>query len=117
MARYKIWNKTENIITPIGELLTPAQWIERYPAAAQIDFVISGGEVNGAFCMPLSQMLEIYKNNGLDFTGLTTTEQKLSAIETFEDEMNTPKDVEPDSTERIAAALELQNLMAMPDAE
>ena len=33
MSRYSIWNKTDPIITPIGEVLTPEQWIERYPVA------------------------------------------------------------------------------------
>lgn len=116
MSRYKIWNKTDNIITPIGEILTPEQWIKRYPAAAHIDFVIADGEINGAFCSPLSQMVEVYANNGVNFTGLTTPNEKLAAIEAFEDEMNSQQPG-PTPEERIAASLELQNLMAMPDAE
>ena len=29
MSRYAIWNKTDPIITPIGEVLTAEQWIRR----------------------------------------------------------------------------------------
>lgn len=116
MARYKVWDKKENVITPIGEFLTPEQWIKRYPAAAHIDFVIADGEINGAFCTPLSQMLDVYSKSGVDFSGLTTNEEKLAAIETFEDEMNAQQGGVT-AEERIAASLELQNLMAMPDVE
>ena len=33
MKRYAIWNKQDPVITPVGEVLTAAQWIARYPVA------------------------------------------------------------------------------------
>ena len=33
MKRYAIWNKQDMILTPIGEVLTAEQWIERYRVA------------------------------------------------------------------------------------
>ena len=33
MKRYAIWDKKSPIITPIGEVLTAEQWIDRYPVA------------------------------------------------------------------------------------
>ena len=31
MARYQIWNKTDDIITPSGAQFTAAEWADRYP--------------------------------------------------------------------------------------
>lgn len=33
MKRYAIWNKRDPILTPIGEVLTAEEWIDRYPIA------------------------------------------------------------------------------------
>ena len=113
MKRYAIWNKTDPIITPIGEVLTPEQWIARYPVAGvnTITVVCSAGEVNGAFFGTLGQMVQMYEAQGCDFSACTTAEEKLAAIEAFEDAMNAPS-TEPTSEERIAAALEYQNAIA-----
>ena len=107
MARYAIWNKTDPIITPIGEVLTAEQWIERYPVAGvpSITVVCSAGEVNGAFFGTLGQMVQMYEAQGADFSACTTAEEKLEVIEAFEDMMNQPSG-EPSPEERQAAALE-----------
>lgn len=31
-TRYQLWDKESQVITPIGEVLTAGQWMERYPA-------------------------------------------------------------------------------------
>lgn len=118
MSRYAIWNKQDAILTPIGEVLTAAQWIERYPMAAldHIKVVCAGGEINGAFFGTLGQMVEMYEKQGCDFSACTTDEEKLAAIEAFEDAMNASSD-EPTTDERIAAALEYQVMASLPDAE
>lgn len=112
MAKYSIWDKTDTIYTPIGEALTPEQWIERYgwmnnPAAVP---VVAAGLINGAFCGELHEMRNSYENMGADFSACTTNEEVLSAIEAFENQMNTPN-TEPSPEERIAAAMEYQNLL------
>lgn len=114
MSRYAIWNKEDTIYTPVGEALTPEQWISRYgwianPAAVP---VISSGLVNGAFSGELSQMRKMYENAGADFSECTTNEEVLAAIEAYEDEMNAASD-EPSAEERIAAAMEYQNMMSL----
>ena len=116
LKRYAIWDKQTPIITPIGEVLTPEQWIARYPAAgvAFITVVCAAGEINGGFFGILSQMVQMYEAQGADFSGATTDEEKLEVIEAFEDAMNEP-DLTPSAEERIAAALEFQNLVSMPD--
>ena len=113
MKRYAIWNKQDMIFTPIGEALTAEQWIQRYPIAGaeQITVVCAAGEINGAFFGTLGQMVQMYEAQGCDFSECVTNEDKLAAIEAFEDAINTPSN-EPTAEERIAAALEYQNAIA-----
>lgn len=110
MSRYAIWNKTDPIVTPIGELLTAEQWMERYPIAQleNIKVVCAGGEINGAFFGTLGQMKEAYA--GCDFSNCVTDQDFLDTIEAYEDYLNMPSD-EPTAEEQIAAALEYQNMM------
>ena len=114
MQRYAIWDKKSNIITPIGEVLTSEQWIERYPAAGldTVTVVCSAGEINGAFFGTLGQMRGMYEKMGADFSECSTNEDVLSVIEAFEDSLNATNDM-PSAEERIAAALEYQNLLSM----
>lgn len=107
MSRYAIWNKQDTILTPIGEVLSAEKWIERYPIAGieTIKVVCAGGEINGAFFGTLGQMVEMYAKNGCDFSACETDQDKLDAIEAFEDAMNTPSG-KPSAEERQAAALE-----------
>lgn len=118
MKRYAIWDKVSPIITPVGEVLTAAQWINRYPVAGldSITVVCGAGEINGAFFGTLGQMTQMYEAQGADFSACTTLEEKLEVIEAFEDAMNAPNN-EPTTEERIAAALEYQVMASMPDEE
>ena len=117
LKRYAIWNKTDSIITPIGEVLSAEQWKERYPIATldSITVVCAAGEINGAFFGTLGQMVQMYEAQGADFSEATTDVEKLEVIEVFEEKMQTPAD--PDMStpeERIAAALEYNNLLNSP---
>ena len=115
--RYAIWDKQTTIITPIFEVFTPEQWMEKYPVA-KLDSVIvvcSAGEINGGFFGTMNQMVQIYESQGCDFSSCTTDEEKLNAIEAFEDVREAAAlaaSQEPSAEERIASALEYQNLMA-----
>ena len=118
MKRYAIWNKIDPIITPIGEVLSATQWIERYPVAGvnSITVVCGAGEINGAFFGTLGQMVQMYEAQGADFSSCETNEDKLEVIEAFEDMMNAPSN-EATAEERIAAALEYQVMTSLPDEE
>ena len=107
LKRYAIWDKQSPVITPIGEVLTPEKWVERYPVAGvpSITVVCASGEINGAFFGTLGQMVQMYTAQGADFSACTTDEEKLEVIEAFEDKMNAPSS-EPTAEERQAAALE-----------
>lgn len=87
MKKYAIWNKQDPILTPIGEVLSAEKWIQRYPIAGipAITVVCAAGEINGAFFGTLGQMVKMYENEGCDFSVCETPEEKLAAIEAFED--------------------------------
>ena len=114
MSRYKLWDKESNVITPIGEVLTPQQWIDRYPVANVLPTVCGGGAINGAYFGVYDEMIELYTKQGCDFSECNTEQEHLDKIEEFEDIMNTPAEV-ISAEERIASALEAQVLMSMPD--
>lgn len=134
MSKYAIWNKTDPILTPIGEVKTAAQWIERWPIAGldSITVVCAGGEINGAFFGTLGQMVELYAKEGCDFSACVTAEDKLAAIEAFEDERDAKAAAEAraqaeneaataelnaTSLASIAASMEYQNMLTLPDEE
>ena len=116
MNKYAIWNKADPILTPIGEVLTAEQWIARYPIAGvdSITVVCGGGEINGSFFGTLGQMVEMYTKMGCDFSTCETAEDKLAAIEAFEDaceaeaaaQAQASAAAEANNAERTAAALE-----------
>ena len=116
MKRYAIWNKVDPILTPIGEVLTPEKWVDRYPVAGveSITVICAAGEINGAFFGTLGQMVQMCEAQGADFSACTTNEEKLAVIEAFEDSMNAHP-IEPTAEERIAAALEYQVMASLPD--
>lgn len=119
--RYAIWDKISPIITPSGEIFTADQWKDRYPVATlnNIDVVCAAGEMNGGFFGTLGSMVQMYEDMGADFSEAITKEDKINVIEAFEDEMNTPKEgmSTEDSLASIAAALDFQNIMNLPDEE
>ena len=116
MSKYAIWNKKDPILTPIGEVLTAEQWIQRYPVAGvdTITVVCAAGEINGAFFGTLGQMVDMYTKQGCDFSTCETAEDKLAAIEAFEDARDAEAaeaaaaaaEQEAANAERTAAALE-----------
>lgn len=130
MKKYAIWNRQDPIITPSGEVFTPEQWIERYPVASipTITVLCSAGEINGGFFGTLGQLVNMYATQGCVFTDDMTPEEKLAAIETFDEEKSAIEkakaeekaaldEVNTMSLASIAAQLEFQNMMSLPDVE
>lgn len=122
MKRYAIWDKKTQIITPTFEIFTPEQWIEKYPVAKldSVTVVCAAGEINGAFFGTLNQLKQMYEQRGCDFSDCKTNEEILLVIEAFDDLMRAQAQEvkeQPSAEERIAAALEYQNLLAMEDVE
>lgn len=134
MKKYAIWNKSDPILTPIGEVLTAEKWIERYPIAGveSITVVCAAGEINGAFFGTLGQMVDMYTKQGCDFSACETAEDKLAAIEAFDDSREaeqiaqakaqaeataTNEELTATSLASIAASMEYQNLLTLDDME
>lgn len=104
--RYVIWDEKSQVITPIGEVLSAEEWMDRYPMARLdgLQLVVAGGQINGAFCGVYSEMVDMYERQGCDFTGCETQQDHLDAIEAFEDGRNTSDTIS--DTTRTADALE-----------
>lgn len=125
MSRYVIWDEVSPVITPTMEVFTADQWMDRYPAARleSIKLVIAGGEINGAFCATYGQMVDTYRSQMNEewiaqIDACASEQEVLDVIEAFEDFRNTPVvSDEPTTDERIAAALEAQVMMSLPDDE
>lgn len=134
MSRYAIWNKQDQVLTPIGEVLTAEQWIQRYPIAGveHITVVCAAGEINGGFFGTLGAMVDHYTGKGCDFSACETAEDKLAAIEAFEDAMEAEAaakaqekaeaeaanaELNAASLASIAASMEYQNLLTLDDTE
>lgn len=105
MNKYAIWDKKTPILTPIGEILTAEQWIQRYPMAGldSITVVCAAGEINGGFFGTLGQMVDMYIKQGCDFSACETAQDKLDAIDAFED----AREAEAQAKAQEQAALEL----------
>ncbi len=111
--KYKIWNGIDNLITPIGEVLTPEQVIARYPMAGiqGMKFVVCDAPISMGVFMEFSQTKEHYKKLGATVTEEMTDQEILDAITYFEENPPAP---EPTPEERMAAAMEFQAMMLIP---
>ena len=125
MTKYAIWNKQDPILTPIGEVLTAEEWIQRYPIAGvdSITVVCAAGEINGGFFGTLGQMVQMYEAQGADFSACVTNEDKLAVIEAFEDAKNdtsgvvSNEELTATSLASIAASMEYQNMLTLDTVE
>lgn len=128
--KYAIWNKKDVILTPVGQVFSPEEWIKKYPIAGldTITAVCMAGEINGAFFGTLGSMVERYTKRGADFSKCTTDEEKIEVINSFEEteelskkeaDANVAYDRELSATSlaSIAASLEYQNLTTLDDVE
>ena len=97
---------------PNGAIATPEKMLEQFPAALTFAHVIETDEA-GEVCFAvenLSAMRSIYEID----KNLTEDE----AITKIEEIINTPPpEPEPSAQERIASALEYQNMASLPDVE
>ena len=114
MSKYKIWDKTESILTPIGEEITAEEWKERYKWAnvPNVKAIVGGGPINGSVMMEFEATKEHYARLGCKFTEGMSDEEVLAAIELFED---TPPEAPITVEDRAMAAQEFQ-LMETIDA-
>ena len=97
---------------PNGALATPEKMLEQFPAVLTFTHIIETDEA-GEVCFAVQNLNAMRSLYGVDST-LTEAE----AIEAIQTIVNAPgPEPEPSAEERIASALEYQNLISMEDAE
>lgn len=121
MARYKLWDKQEDIYT-LGrdpktgkQHWTAQEYMENFAAWAMLPTakpVVGGGLVNGMFFDDLSNLKASAEHRGASFDPGLTDEELLQAIEEFEDQQNNviPEPSAGDVQASLAALTELQGL-------
>lgn len=122
--KYAIWNKKDPIFTAEGKMYTAEEWLDKHPVARQESVVAlcSASEINGALFATLGRTMQKLENEGADFSGCTTDEERLDAIHAFLDEQRAREEeaaedfrareaMQADSLASIAASLEYQSLM------
>ena len=117
MARYQIWNKTDDIYTPSGNMFTAAEWTAKYPwvKIPGAKMIISAGIINGGCALEFESAKENYIRRGAAISDGMTDEEILAAMEALE---NTLSDTStPTTEERTAAALEYIAMSSLPDTE
>ena len=116
MAKYKIWDRETDLVTPIGEVLTPEQVFARYPAPnlPNMKYIICDASISLAAFMEFEATNEHYKRLGVPITDDMTDQEVLDAISYWEEH---PPEPVPTAEERIAAMLEVQSMMMLPDNE
>lgn len=91
---------------PNGELATPEKVLEKFPATAHFTHII---ETDGEVLFAVQNLSAMRNFHGID--PVLTEEEAIAAIEVI---VNTPApEPEPSAEERIAAAMEFQNLMSL----
>ena len=129
--KYKIWNKTDRLFTPSGDSFSAEEVLAKYKLAQSFDHIIVDAPINMGVFMEFTQTKEVYQPRIIDMAStLETTElekeemiAEYKALSTQEVldlisymEENPPVQ-EATAEERIASALEFQNLLALPDVE
>lgn len=105
---YKIWNKTDILYTQGGKSYTPEQIFEIKPLSQTADFVICDAPINMGLFEEFNQFKLAYRKAGAKIQDTMSKQQVLDAITDFE--RNPPAPI-PTAEERIAAAMEYDNLM------
>jgi len=110
--KYKIWNKEDRLITPVGEVLYPEQVFAKYPMSEleEFKFIICDAPISMGVFMEYEQTKQAYKNMGVQITEDMSEQEILDAISYFEEN---PPIAEITAEERIASAMEFQNLMML----
>lgn len=103
-----MFNGTKTYMYPNGQIATPDVIRADFPAVDIFPHVI---EVNGSVCQAIQELQALRNIHGIDET--LSDDEALLAIEV---KINTPAPLvekEPTAEERIASALEYQNLLSM----
>lgn len=123
MAKYKFWDKIEDIYF-VGRdkiygktHLTAQEYIETYAGWAanpNVKVVVADGDINGLIFMSFNNMKDNFVRHGGVIPDNATDEEILALIEESENPVvNVSEEITPTAEERIAAALEYQNMLTL----
>ena len=111
MKKLEKYTGDKTYMFPNGAIATPERMLEDFPAVLTFAHIIETDEA-GEVCFAVQNLSAMRSLYGVDAT-LTEAE----AIAKIEEIINTEPEYEPSAEERIASALEYQNLMSMEDVE
>ena len=112
MRKLEIYDGTKTYMYPNMTLATPQVMQANYPAILAFPHVIETDDA-GQVCFAIENFSAMKSRYNID--NELTDEQALAAIQEI---LNAPEpEPEASSEERIASALEFQNLMMLPDEE
>lgn len=114
MKRFEKYTGEKVYMFPTGHLATKDAVLRDFPAALTFPHIIqtdANGEVMFA-CQNLSAMRDHY-----NIDPALSEEEAIVKIQEIANTPEQPQEAAPSELERIAAAMELQALSAMPDAE
>lgn len=114
--KYIIWNKIDDVYTPSGNIYTADEWKDLYKwtKRPEVKVVMAGGVINGALIAEYDSFKQRYIDDGAAINDSMTDEEVLAACEAWD---NRVIEKTPSAEERIAAALEYQNLTSMEDVK
>lgn len=95
----------ENYMTPGGKIATGEMIAHEYPAVTVFPHVLM---VNGDVLQAIHNLSMLRNSHNIDAS--LTEDEAIAAIEVI---INTPPIIEPSPEERIAAAMEYQNLLSL----
>lgn len=115
MARYQFWDKQSDLYTPNGMCFSASQYLEMnsWAKIPGVKCVISTGPINCAVFMEFGALRDMCVQQGMEIPEGASDEEILALIEAWETRV---VETAPTAEERIAAALEYQNISSMPDA-
>ena len=108
MIRYEIFDGKKTYMFPNGEVATPEKIRQKFPAVDKFPHIL---ELNGDVCQAVMNLKAVRNIHKID-PALTDEE----AIAQIENKVNNPPEPLPSPEERQAAALEFQNVLALPDS-
>ena len=110
LKKIELYTGTKTYMFPNGALATPAVMQQQFPPITAFPHIIETDE-NGEVCFAVENLSAMKSHYGIDKT--LSEAEAIAAIQAI---VNAPPpEPEPTAEERIAAAMEFQNLMAMED--
>lgn len=111
MKKVKKFDGSKTYMYPNGEIADKERILKDFPASLIFTHIIETDEAEEVcFAVQnLSAMRGVYN--------IASSLSEEEAIQAIEEIINTPIEEEPSAEERIASALEYQNLMSMEDVE